>query len=158
MNARVNTLGDKPCALRKQMAVQAVGVETLLYDEQRHMAFCLNASAAAVWQSADGIRSIAEIAVAASAETALAIDEEIVRMAVDQLRECGLMEAPDKGSEAAMSRRVALARIGIAALIPVVASIVAPTAAQAYSGCVDCSVARPLRRPGQPPGPGSPNR
>ena len=40
-----------------------------------------------------------------------------------------------------MSRRVLLQRLGVggALLVPAVAAIVAPTAAQAYSGCVDCT-------------------
>ena len=81
-----------------------------------------------------------------------------MRYAVEELRRDGLMETTsDSHGEAFMgpsmhvekrdeiSRRTMLRRLGVggALLLPVVASIVAPTAAQAYSGCVDCSVASP---------------
>lgn len=151
-----------PSARREQITVQAVGDETLLYDERRHMAFCLNATASAVWRLADGARTIAEIGAAASAEMSRDICEDVVRVALHDLRSNGLL-AEDEGdpsgdaAEAAtqlVSRRKMLARLGIgaAALLPVVASIIAPTAAQAYSGCVDCSVAGPrgVRRGGGP--------
>jgi hypothetical protein len=144
-----------PSARREQITVQAVGDETLLYDERRHMAFCLNATASAVWRLADGARGIAVIAAAASVELGNEMGEEVVRVAVDDLQRNGLAiwdDGVDSSSVAnpaahVLSRRTMLARlsIGAAALLPVVASIVAPTAAQAYSGCVDCSVARPRR-------------
>jgi hypothetical protein len=144
-----------PRARRDQITVQAVGDETLLYDERRHMAFCLNATASAVWRLADGARTIAEIEAAAGRELGAEIGDEIVRVAYDDLRDNGLMirdeeaDSCDAGDPATrvLSRRKMLARLGIgaAALLPVVASIVAPTAAQAYSGCVDCSVAGPRR-------------
>jgi hypothetical protein len=143
-----------PSARREQITVQAVGDETLLYDEQRHMAFCMNATASAVWRLADGARTIAEIAAAASADLSSDICENVVRLALHDLRSNGLVAKDEGGpsgdAEAAtqlVSRRKMLARLGMgaAALLPVVASIVAPTAAQAYSGCVDCSVAGPRR-------------
>jgi hypothetical protein len=144
-----------PSARREQITVQAVGDETLLYDEQRHMAFCLNATASAVWLLADGTRNVAEIAAAAGAEISRDFCEDVVHVALHDLRSNGLV-AEDEGvasgdaAEAAtqlVSRRKMLTRLGMgaAALLPVVASIVAPTAAQAYSGCVDCSVAGPRR-------------
>lgn len=157
MSERMTAVDHKPRAMRAQIAVQPVGVETLVYDEQRHLAFCLNASAGAVWRLADGTRTIAELAEAATAEMGVVMEEEIVRVALDELHAHGLIEAAESGAGVSMSRRTMIARIGIAAMIPVVASIIAPTAAQAYSGCVDCSVAHPLRR-SAPPAPGGPNQ
>ena len=159
-------MNHNPRARGKQLTVQAMGDETLLYDEQRHMAFCLNATATAVWRLADGARTIAEIAAAAGKELGVEIGDDIVRVALHDLWSNGLVAEDEGGpsgnaAEAAtqwLSRRKMLARLGIgaAALLPVVASIVAPTAAQAYSGCVDCSVAGPrqLRRPAPLSGPG----
>lgn len=143
-----------PRVRREQITVQTVRDETLLYDEYRHMAFCLNATAGAVWRLADGTQSVAEIAAALSLKMDAEAGEEIVHAALDDLTDSGLMMSADhetcEVSGPAMhllSRRTALARLGVgtAALLPVVASIVAPTAAQAYSGCVDCSVAGPRR-------------
>jgi hypothetical protein len=151
----MRAITDNPRAIREQIAVQAIGAEALLYDERRHMAFCLNATASTVWRHADGTRTIAEIAATAGVELGNEIGEEVVRIAVDDLQRNGLAvwdDGVDSSSAAnpaahVLSRRTMLARlsIGAAALLPVVASIVAPTAAQAYSGCVDCSVAGPRR-------------
>lgn len=133
-----------PRRIRQHISIQQVGTETLVYDEQRHKAFCLNASCAAIWRLADGERTVAEISAAAAAELGAAVSEELVRFTVDELRRDGLMEpraAP--GVVPTVSRRAMLQRLGAggAMLLPVVAAIVAPTAAQAYSGCFDCSTA-----------------
>jgi len=76
------------------------------------------------------------------------IEEELVRFAIEELRQDGLMEAGEGAREKrAISRRALLQRLGVggAMLLPAVASIVAPMAAQATSGCVDCSDAAPSR-------------
>jgi hypothetical protein len=154
----------KPRSVRENVLTQPMGVETLVYDERRHMAFCLNATSSAVWRLADGTRTMAEIAVVASLELGAPVSEELAYFAVEELRSDGLIEitARDEGQEHSarsgdaaartVSRRAMLQRLGVggAMLLPVVAAIVAPTAAQAYDGCVDCLVspghARPLRR------------
>src|SRR6185437_16878779 len=82
---------QNPRARRDQITVQAVGDETLLYGERRHMAFCLNAIASAMWRLADGARTIAEIEAAAGRELGAEIGDEIVRVAYDDLRDNGLM-------------------------------------------------------------------
>jgi hypothetical protein len=134
---------EAPRGVRQQILVQRVGAETLVYDEQRHRAFCLNACSAAVWELADGGRTVAEIAAAASIELKRPVGEDVVRYALEELRRDGLIEAGTMVEEAQpISRRALLQRLGVggAMLLPAVAAIVAPTAAQAYSGCFDCSV------------------
>ena len=141
------------------ITTQKIGDETLVYDERRHMAFCLNPSMSAVWRLADGERTAETIALEASRELGVEIGEELVTYALGELRENGLFEAATRYQPEAkgggmpsqvetslrtvadrmLSRRSMLARLSAAALLPVVASILAPTAAQAYSGCVDCS-------------------
>jgi hypothetical protein len=148
---------EAPRSVQQHISTQQVGAETLVYDELRHRAFCLNASSSVVWRLADGTRTVAEISAAASEELCASLSEELVRYAVEELRCDGLMEAAGSHGEEfigpgmhvterrAISRRAMLQRLGVggALLLPVVASIVAPTAAQAYSGCVDCSIASP---------------
>jgi coenzyme PQQ synthesis protein D (PqqD) len=139
---------DAPRGVREQMSVQRVGTEVLVYDEQRHRAFCLNASSATVWELADGERTVAEIAAVASVELQRAVSEEVVQYALEELRRDGLIEASTMVEEAqTVSRRELLQRLGVggAMLLPAVAAIVAPTAAQAYSGCFDCSSSQSLR-------------
>jgi len=141
------------------ITTQEIGDETLVYDETRHMAFCLNPSMSAVWRLADGERTVGTIALEASRELGVEVGEELVTFALGELRANGLLgaatlyqpEAEGGGipsqveasswsvAERMLSRRTVLARLSAAALLPAVASILAPTAAQAYSGCVDCS-------------------
>ncbi len=139
--------GEAPRSVQQHITTQQVGAETLVYDELRHRAFCLNASSSAVWRLADGTRTVAEISAAASEELRASLSEELVWYAIEELLRDGLMEAASSSAKTvrAISRRAMLQRLGVGGvmLLPVVASIVAPTAAQAYSGCVDCSVVSP---------------
>lgn len=139
-------MAERPRKISQEVSVQQIGAETLIYDGRRHLAFCLNASSASVWRIADGTRTIAQMCDAASAELGHEVSEELVRFTVETLRSEGLIEPPteaDNGIDAGcvISRRAMLRQLGVsgAMLLPVVASIVAPTAAQAYSGCVNCS-------------------
>lgn len=137
---------EAPLSIREQMVVQRVGAETLVYDERRHKAFCLNETSSVVWTLADGKRTVAQISTAAAVELKYPVSEELVHFALQQLRADGLMELPPVAANAAtVSRRVVLQRLGVggALLLPAVAAIVAPTAAQAYNGCVDCTVLSP---------------
>jgi hypothetical protein len=62
----------------------------------------------------------------------------MVRFALAELQRDGLVEAVDTGP--AISRRAMLQSLGVggALLLPAVAAIVAPAAADAQSGCFDC--------------------
>jgi hypothetical protein len=137
---------ETPRRITQDVSVQQVGAETLIYDGRRHLAFCLNASSAVVWRMADGTRTIAQMSNAASLELGAEMSEDLVRFSIETLGVDGLIEPAteaETNSDAArnISRRAMLQRLGVggAMLLPVVASIVAPTAAQAYNGCVDCS-------------------
>jgi coenzyme PQQ synthesis protein D (PqqD) len=151
----MNPMGshETPRRTHEQISIQQVGAETLLYDERRHMAFCLNRTSSLIWRLADGGHTIAQISAAVSLELKTAESEELVLFALDELRRDGLIEPcgrPDAAEP--ISRRALLQRLGVggAMLLPVVSAIVAPTAAQAYSGCFDCSVSPATRaRAGQ---------
>jgi hypothetical protein len=133
---------EAPRRIKEQISVQTVAAETLVYDERRHMAFCLNRSCSTIWRLATGVHTIGAISQAASIELGAPISEEFVSFAVVEMRRDGLIE-PSCAAVAAepVSRRVLLQRLGAggAMLLPAVAAILAPTAAQAYSGCFDCS-------------------
>ena len=139
---------DLPRSSRQHISVQKIGREMLVYDERRHMAFCLNQTSSVIWELASGERTLDELVTIVSAALNTPLSRELVALAVAELREQELIEAAHvSNSEAPVSRRDLLVKLGVAsaALLPAVASIVAPTAAQAYSGCVDCSIA-----PGRP--------
>jgi hypothetical protein len=134
-----------PQQIRREISVQRIGRETLVYDGVRHRAFCLNESSGVVWRLADGTRTIAQIGAAAGVELNAEVSEELVTFILDELRGDGLIEASGAGEvRVGISRRAMLQRLGVggAMLLPVIAAIVAPTAAQAYNGCVDCDTSQ----------------
>ena len=122
--------------LRKQgLLVEEVEGEVLLFDESANTAAALNASATAVFELCDGTRDV-EAIVAALAETRTPLDADAVMLALAELSEAGVVD--DVGQIQSPSRREMLMRLGIgaaaaAAALPVVESIVAPTAAAALS-------------------------
>jgi hypothetical protein len=142
------TRRDAPSRIREHISIQQIGTETLVYDERRHRAFCLNESSSVIWRLADGEHSIAEISRAASLELKYPVSEELVSFALSELQSDDLIQpTPIAGAGPAISRRAVLQKLGAGGvlLLPVVAAIVAPTAAQAYNGCVDCSESQAAR-------------
>jgi hypothetical protein len=119
-----------------------------VYHEGRHEAFCLNESSSVIWKLANGERTVAQIGSEASIQLKTPVSEDLVVYAIGELREDGLIEPSPTGHIGpAISRRAVLQRLGVggAMLLPVVAAIVAPTAAQAYSGCFDCTSSQAVR-------------
>ena len=110
------------------------GNEVLVYDLQRDVGHCLNSTAAAAWKLCDGNSSPPQIARTLSRQLSTRVDEAVVLLALDQLAAAHLLVEPEVPVER-LSRRVALRRIGIAAavVLPLITSIVAPTAAQTAS-------------------------
>jgi hypothetical protein len=95
-----------------------------------------------VWRECNGARTTGQIAERTSVELSTPVSEEMVQLAVRDLIQEGLVEAPISASALAdVSRRALLQKIGTGAvlMLPVVAAIAAPKAAQALSGCVDCA-------------------
>jgi hypothetical protein len=90
---------------------------------------------------------VAQIRAAAALELKAEVSEEFVLFALEELRRDGLVEPLPAASVPTISRRAMLQRLGVggALLVPAVAAIVAPTAAQAYSGCVDCASITPIQ-------------
>lgn len=109
--------------------------EVLVYDLDHHQAHCLNRSAALVWRACDGSSSSADIARRLTAELDAPFAEDLVLLALGQLEKLSLLEqeAASPAAFAALSRRQMVRRLGLAAAvaIPVITSIVAPTAVEA---------------------------
>jgi hypothetical protein len=125
------------------LLVQDAGAETLLYNEQTHQAFCLSPLAAQVWQRLDGIQTPPEIAAAASLTLGTPVTSEMVLFAVGELQRDGLLERDASAAAIDLPSRRDLMRqaaAGALVMLPVVAVVMAPRAAQAYTGCFDCDV------------------
>ena len=124
-----------PHARTDGLVVQELPDELLIYDLDRHKAHCLNHTAAVVWKRCDGRTPVRKMARSLERELNASFDEEIVRLALDQLGRSHLLEgwAPDRAEPRMVSRREAMRKMGVAAAValPLVTSIVAPKAADA---------------------------
>ncbi len=121
------------------VSVQSVGQETLVYDELRHKAFCLNPISSLVWRLSEGRRDAAQIADAASVELKHPVTQEIVLYALAQLQQDGLLESGPVEHVASRRELVKKLGFGAAMLMPVVTAVFAPEAAEAYGkggGCL----------------------
>jgi hypothetical protein len=123
-----------PLARQEGLVIQKLDEEVLVYDLERHRAHCLNLAATAIWEQCDGQTPIPEMIRRLQAAIHPAVDEAFVMHGLGQLSRRHLLQEPMTRS-GGVSRREALRRVGVAAAIglPVVASILAPTAAEAAS-------------------------
>lgn len=135
-----------PVARRAKLLVRELAEEVVVYDEEGHRAHCLNQTAAIVWQNCDGKTTVSGIAERVGERLSAPVSDEVVWLALDQLAEFDLLargaerpEPPDT-----ISRRKMLRRLGLAAAVslPLITSIVSPTAAQAQS-CIACDESTP---------------
>lgn len=133
------TVQPAPKARTEQLVTKELGDETLVYDERSHEAHCLNKTAAFVWRHCDGRTSVAKIARLLTKEMNTPVSEQLVWFALSQLEKSKLLEKPlaDRAHAGQISRRELMRKLGIAAAValPLVTSIVAPTTAEAASGC-----------------------
>jgi hypothetical protein len=137
----------KPVARRDGVLIRELPGELLIYERGEHRAHCLNRTAAAVFQNADGTRTVADLARLLTPRGDPAESEAIVEEALARLTEAGLLEGGEPGG--GWSRREWVRRVGTGAavLLPAVASIVVPTPAEAAATCVTSCEGRP---PGTP--------
>ena len=150
--------------MRKQgLVVDDLPDEVLVYDLERNQAHCLNRTAALVWRCCDGETAASEIARRLKAELDAPFNEELVWLALDQLEKQQLLDhsisVPAEFTR--LSRRQMIRNLGLAAAVavPLVTSIVAPTAVQAATcqqpgnPCVPSKLCcSPLGCNGGPPG------
>lgn len=129
----------KPLARTADIVIQEFGNEILIYDLKTDKAYSLNQSSALIWQLCDGEKTISEIAGIVSRRMQTLVSEDFVWLAVEQLNKDQLIEIKDYAATAfeATTRREMIRRVGLASLIalPVISSLIAPTAAHAQSNC-----------------------
>jgi hypothetical protein len=112
--------------------------EVLVYDLNTHKAFCLNNTSALIWSALDGQRDIPAISRFVGTQLGAEVSEDLIWLGLDQLQREGLLE--EDRSELKMpfdgiSRRRMIREIGLASMValPVIASLIAPSAANAAS-------------------------
>lgn len=123
---------------QSNLVVQELQNEILIYDLDKNKALSLNGTASAVWRLCDGEKSVTEISRIMSRELNSPISEDLVWLALDQLQKENLLENTQtiKSKFEGISRREVIRKVGLATMValPVISSIVAPTALHAQSG------------------------
>lgn len=133
---------NTPLSRKTDIVVQELDGEVLIYDLVKNKAFCLNETSALVWDLCDGTKSVTEISQSVGKKLNSPANEDIVWLAIDQLKKEKLIEnntelvSPFEG----MTRRAVIKQVGLGTMIalPFVASIMAPKAVHAQSA-IACS-------------------
>ena len=123
-----------PRAREKDLVVHEMRDEVLIYDLQSDKAHCLNRTSGFVWKHCDGSTSVEEIADLLGVEMQTTVDESVVRLALDQLARYDLLQERVAVPVVMprISRRGLVRTLGTAAIVvPLITSIIAPTAAEA---------------------------
>jgi hypothetical protein len=128
-----------PTGRNDELVVQQLKDEILIYDLKDNKAYCLNETSALVWQMCDGNNSITDISKQLSKKLNSTVDDDFVWLAIDGLKKDNLLADSEElvPEFNGMSRREVIRKVGLASLIalPVISSLVAPTAAMAASNC-----------------------
>jgi hypothetical protein len=136
-----------PLSRTDDLLTEELDDELLVYDEQQNIACRLNPTAALVWRSANGERTVEDLVALVREEVTELADADLVMVALDQLETHGLLASGYKirdPDEVRLSRRRFIRRVGVvgtaAMALPVVQSVVAPTlaAAQSAGNCDAC--------------------
>ena len=129
-----------PVARSDELLTMKLGDEVVIYDAKNHRAHLLNRTANLVWQNCDGKTSTAQLEALLQDSLGTAEADEVLSLTLHKLGKAGLLsnyEAP-RPEAVNKSRRDALQKLKQAiiplALLPMVKSIVAPTALAAASG------------------------
>ena len=130
-----------PRARTSDLVVTKLQDEVVLFDPHRNKAFCLNHTAALVWEYSDGETTIGQIAGRLHKELKTPVDESVVWYALRELEKDGLLEQSIMLPVAAagLSRRDLIRTLGkgAAVAVPLIILMAVPSAAQASSheGC-----------------------
>ena len=124
----------EPRARTSRLVTRDLGDELLVYDLERHKAYCLNQVAMQVFRHCDGETTIPDMARGVGDALGLPVDEQAVRLGLVRLEKAHLLDGP-AGLTVHTSRREMLRTLGRAAVVvvPLVTAISVPTSAQAAS-------------------------
>lgn len=123
---------------RDQLIVEELGAELMIYDQKRNQAFCLNQTAALVFQYCDGKTTVAGLAARLTQTLGEPVDEKVVQFALEGLSKDGLLEPLDFPPivTAGMTRREVMQKIGVRAAValPLVTTLLVATPMAHASG------------------------
>jgi hypothetical protein len=124
-----------PSARSQNIVIQELQAELLIYDLRTHKAFNLNETSAIVYKACNGRTSFDEL------KRKYQFTDDLIFLALDELNKENLLEEGEAyySPFTGMSRREVIRKVGLATMIalPLISSLVAPTAAMAQSTCVN---------------------
>lgn len=130
-------MSNKPLSRQTHIVVQELEKELLIYDLRTNKAYCLNQTVALVFELSDGTKTALEISNSMSKKLGTTVGEDFVWLALQELEKDNLMEKGKELSDhfAGVSRREIIKKVGLASMValPVIASVIAPSAAAAQS-------------------------
>lgn len=136
-----------PKARSDGLIIRELEDETLVYDLERDEAHCLNQTAALVWKHCDGRKTVEKITTTLGNELDEKVDEQVVWLALYQLRRRRLLteripRVVSAAGRPGISRRELVQRVAQAMVIalPLITTIAAPTPASAASCDPNCGV------------------
>jgi hypothetical protein len=126
----------KPLAKKSNIFSENLPQEVILYNKTNNKVHCLNKTAAAVWESSDGTRTVEDLARIVETKSEAPMDRKLVLLALDELEKADLMES---GSgmilDAALtSRRKAMGKIALAGTALVTTIVASAPRAHASTG------------------------
>jgi hypothetical protein len=132
-----------PIARRKDLIIEDLPDEVLVYDLTTDKAHCLNRTSALIWKNCDGEKSAGEIAELLEQEQELEspVSVQVVVLGLEELAVNGLLqEEISLAPGAQVSRRRLIQNLGLTAAIalPVIMSLSVPAAAGAGSVTDPC--------------------
>lgn len=149
-----------PQSRKADILVVEMDGEVLVYDQKINKAFNLNQTSALIWELCDGKHSLSEISRLLGEKLNVPVDEGLIWLALEQLRQENLIENEVDLPESlvGLSRRQAIRKVGMAAAItlPFISSLVAPTAVHAQSTPVQPGPAPRRVNPVNPENPPAP--
>ncbi|MEK7725281.1 MAG: hypothetical protein AAB336_13085, partial [Acidobacteriota bacterium] len=108
-----------PLSKNENIVVQETDRELLIYDLVSNQAYCLNETSALVWQFSNGQNSIAEITDLMSQKLKTLVTQEVVWLALEQLKKDNLLENGEdfEIDYHGLTRRQIIKKIGLASMI-----------------------------------------
>ena len=118
-----------PAAVAKNLVVQELENETLIYNLTTHQAFMLNETSSIIFNACGSEQTFADL------KTKYKYTDELIYLALDELERENLIVDYKGGYFGDVSRREAIKRVGLGTMIalPVIAGLVAPRAVNAVS-------------------------
>jgi hypothetical protein len=132
---KMNNQTILPNARKENLVVMEFPEELLIYDLSANKAFCLNQTARLALDECDGRKTLAQAKISLEAKLKTSIDEEILWLAVTQLKKNGLLDEKSSIPQIPKVSRRDLMRIGatLSVSLPLISLVVAPTSVSAQS-------------------------